>query len=163
MPAKSPTRGKSCVRNPPAGYGRAVDQYRHDQTRGVDDEGPQLLGGGPVAGESDKAIGVVGEQAAQDVTDCPANQGVCPGGFEEVHGAEVDGGTDDSHDAKQHHCPGVFVNLPVNRGLSWASSTVWLGMRYVCGVRSSRVVLLISIILLPAVVIARERSRRVDT
>lgn len=88
--------------------GKLVDQHRHDQTRGVDDEGPQLLGGGPVAGESDKAIGVVGEQAAQDVTDRPANQGVCPGGFEEVHGAEVDGGTDDSHDAEQHHCPGVF-------------------------------------------------------
>lgn len=25
-----------------------------------------------------------------------------------MHGAEVDGGTDDSHDAEQHHCPGVF-------------------------------------------------------
>ena len=88
--------------------GELVDQHRHDQTRGVDDEGPQLLGGGPVAGKSDNAIAVVGEQAAQDVTDCPADQGVCPGGFEEVHGAEVDGGTDDSHDAQQHHCPGVF-------------------------------------------------------
>jgi len=88
--------------------GELVDQHRHDQTRGVYDEDPQLLGGGPVAGESDKAIGVVGEQATQDVTDCPADQGVCPGGFEEVHGAEVDDGTDDSHDAEQHHCPGVF-------------------------------------------------------
>ena len=69
---------------------------------------PPLLGGGPVAGESDNAVGVVGEQAAQNVTDCPANQGVCPGGFKEVHGAEVDGGADYSHDAQQHHCPGVF-------------------------------------------------------
>lgn len=110
-----------------------VDQHRHDQTRGVDDEGHQLLGGGPVAGENDKSIGVVGEQAAQDITDFPADQGVCPGGFKEVHGAEVDGGTDDSHDAEQHHCPGVFVHLPVDHGLSWASSTVWLGMRCVCG------------------------------
>ena len=27
-----------------------------------------------------------------------------------------------------------FVHLPVGRGLSWESSTVWLGMRCVCGV-----------------------------